>query len=432
MKYIKKILKNNEVQNTGWIIGGKLAQMLLSFIVGLWSARYLGPSNYGLLNYISAYIAFFTSFCTLGITSSVMLNEFSKYPKEEGKTLGTTIVLRVFSSFISAIIVVFIVFIVDDADPIMMLLALFSSIGLLFNAFDVIEYWFLKQYMSKNVAIASFAGYCAAAGYKVVLLINQKSVTYFAMASSIDYIIIAVVLFIVYKKKHGPKLSFSFDRGKKILSVSYHFILSGMMVAIYGQTDKIMLRFILSEKEVGYYSIATSISTMWVFILSAIISSQSPTIVRLKKEGNKIEYCRKNRQLYGMIFYISLVVAVIVTILAPFIIEILYGESYYDSINPLRVIIWYVSFSYLGVARDIWLVCENKQKYSKYMYVMAIMINIEMNYVLIPKYGATGAAIASLITQMMTSIVLPLIWKDMRENVKLIIQGILCVDYIKK
>lgn len=432
IKYLKWLSKNNEVKNTGWIIGGKVAQMALSFVVGIWSARYLGPSNYGLLNYISAYTALFTSLCTLGITSSVLVNEFTKYPEEEGTTLGTTIGLRLISSIMSAIMIVSVVNIVDAGDPLLMWIAIFSSIGLIFKVFDVIEYWFLKRYQSKITAIASFVGYCATSIYKIFLLVNGKGVVYFAMATSVDYIVIALILFAAYKKNKGQKLKFSFKRGKEILSVSYHFILSGMMVAIYGQTDKMMLKYMLSETEVGYYSTASTLSTVWVFVLAAIISSLSPAIVRLKKNGDDKEYRRKNRQLYGIVFYLSIGVSLLFTLFAPIIIRILYGEEYLGSISPLRVITWYVAFSYLGVARDIWLVCENKQKYSKYMYIIAAIANVGLNYIMISKWGVTGAAAASLITQIMTSILIPLLWKDMRENVILIIQAILCKDFFER
>lgn len=428
MKALKSLFKSDEIRNTGWIISGKLAQMALALVVSLWSARYLGPSNYGLLNYASAYVAFFTSLCTLGITSSVLISELTKHPESEGTTLGTSITLRLISSLLSMAMIVSIVFVVDDGDPLIVWIAALSSIGMFFQAFDIIEYWFLKRYLSKITAIASFVGYCIASAYKIVLLIGGRDVVYFAVATSVDYIAIAIFLFIAYKKNAGPKLSFSWKRGKEILAVSYHFILSGAMVAIYGQTDKIMLKLMMSETEVGYYSTASSLSTMWCFVLSAVISSMSPTITRLKKEENEDEYLRKNRQLYGVVFYTSVCMSLLIAVFASVIVNTLYGEAYEGSIAPLRIIVWYVAFSYLGVARDIWLVCENKQKYSKYMYIIAAIANVCMNLLLIPRLGATGAALATLITQFLTSLVIPLLWKDTRENAKLIAEAIFCKD----
>ena len=425
-------LRNKETKNASWIIGGKLAQMALSFFIGIWTARFLGPGNYGLLNYVSAYIAFFTSFCTLGFTAVVMVNELTKNPDEEGTAIGTSMVLRLISSAISAIAIVGLVYLIDKDEPETILIAVLASVSLLFQVFDSIEYWFQKRYLSKITSIAIFIGYCFTTAYRVVLLILEANVYWFAFATSIDYIVVAVVLFIVYKKYGGPKLKFSWAKGKQLLAVGCSFILSGMMVAIYGQTDKIMLKLMLSETEVGYYSTAANLCVMWTFVLSAIVSSLAPTITNFKKEGNEEDYLRKNRQLYAIIFYISIGVSAIITLVAPLAIRILYGAEYEGSIMPLRIVTWYVAFSYLGVARDVWLVCENKQKYSKYIYLLAAVSNVGLNFAFIPLLGPSGAAVASLLTQVLTSLLLPCLFKALRPNVKLILMGITFYDYRHK
>ena len=109
---LRNISKNKVVKNAGWIIGGRLVNKLLAFLVGLLTARYLGPSNYGLINYAAAYISFFASICTLGINSIIVKN-FVDHPDEEGKTIGTTLLLRAVSSLLSALMIVGIVGIVD-------------------------------------------------------------------------------------------------------------------------------------------------------------------------------------------------------------------------------------------------------------------------------------------------------------------------------
>lgn len=431
MKLLGKI-KNKESKNASWIIGGKLAQMLLSFGINIWTTRFLGPGNSGLINYVGAYVAFFTSFCTLGFTAVVMVNELTKNPDDEGTTLGTSIVLRLISSFFSAVTIVAIVMIVDHFDFEITLIAILSSVSLLFQVFDSIEYWFQKRYLSKVTSIAIFIGYCFTSIYRIVLLILQANVYWFAFASSVDYIVIALVLFIVYKKSNGPRLRFSWSKGKELLKIGSSFILSGMMVAIYGQTDKIMLKIMLSEVEVGYYSTAANLCVMWTFVLSAIVSSLAPTITNFKKEGNEEDYLKKNRQLYCLIFYISIGVSAILTLVAPIVVRILYTSDFDGSIIPLRIITWYVAFSYLGVARDIWLVCENKQKYSKYIYLLAAISNVALNFAFIPILGASGAAIASLLTQILTSLVLPCVFKELRPNVALILKGITFYDFRHK
>ena len=69
--------------------------------------------------------------------------------------------------------------------------------------------------------------------------------------------------------------------------------------------------------------------------------------------------------------------------------------------------------------------CENKQKYLKYIYVGAAVMNVIMNLIFIPIWGTSGAAAASLLTQIATSIILPFFIKALRPNTKLMLQAIL-------
>lgn len=124
------------------------------------------------------------------------------------------------------------------------------------------------------------------------------------------------------------------------------------------------------------------------------------------------------------LFYVSMGVSVLFTIFGGIAINLLYGEAYLPAVNPLRVATWYIAFSYLGVARNAWLVCENKQRYLKYIYLIAAIANILLNLIFIPFFGATGAAIASLISQIMTSLVIPSFNKNMRQNAKLMVDAI--------
>lgn len=424
------ILKNKEVKNAGWLIGGKIFQMILSLLVGVLTARYLGPGNYGLISYGTSYIGLFGSVCTLGI-NAVIIKDFIDNPKEQGKAIGTAILLRVISSISSVAMVMGIVGIVDKGEPETIAIVFLCSIALVFNVFDTINYWFQSRYQSKITAIATLIAYIVTSAYKIILLILKKDIYWFAFATSVDYICIAIILLIAYKKYNGQKFSFSMRKGKKLLSKSYHYILSGMMVAIYGQTDKLMLKQMLDETSVGYYSTATTVCAMWVFVLSAIIDSLYPTIIRLYNENKNEQFERKNRQLYAIVFYVSVFVSVCFTLFGDIAIKILYGEDYLGAINPLKIVTWYTAFSYLGVARNAWIVCENKQKYLKYIYVCAAVLNVILNFIFIPIWGASGAAFASLITQIFTSIILPSLIKPLRANSKLMIEAILLKNTFK-
>ena len=306
---LAKFKNNKEAKNAGWLIGGRVAQMILSFFVSILTARYLGPGNYGIISYVNAYVAFFTSLCTLGL-NSVIIKDFVDKPEEQGEAIGTSLALRFVSSFFSALMILCIVRVVDRNEPKTIVIAILCSISLVFQVLDTFNYWFQSRYASKVTSIATFVAYAATALYRIVLLIFQKDVQWFAFATSIDYMVLGTILFCAYKKYNGPKLSVSLEKAKSLLGRSYHYILSGMMVAIYGQTDKFMLKQMLGETSVGYYSLASTVNLMWVFVIQAIIDSMYPTIMNLygkdkkqfeRKErgGNRAALCYCHLCLYG-------------------------------------------------------------------------------------------------------------------------------------
>lgn len=419
----KSFLKNKEVGNASWLIGGKVLQMAISLVVGVITARYLGPSNYGLIGYGAAYVSFFTAFCSLGL-NSVIIKDFIDNPHEQGEAIGSAILMRLFSSLLSAAMIVGFVCVVDNNEPMTIAVVALCSVGAIFHVFETFNYWFQSQYKSKITAVATLLAYIVTSVYKIILLIMEKDVRWFAFSSSVDYIVVAVFLFVAYKKHNGVKLKFSLKKSKSLLKVSYNYILSAMMIAVYSQTDKLILKQMLDESAVGYFTTATAICAMWVFVLQAIIDSIYPTILNLKGKNQEL-YEKKNRQLYAIVFYVSTAVSVAFLILSEFVVKILYGEEYLPAADVLKVVSWYTAFSFLGVARNAWIVCENKQKYLKYIYGCAAVLNVVMNLILIPILGTIGAAVATLITQVLTSIILPFIIKELRPNAKLMIEAIM-------
>lgn len=422
MVKLKQLLSNKIFQNAGWLVIGKVIQMVISLVVGILTARYLGPKGYGLISYASAYITFFSVFCTLGI-NSVLVKELVDHPKQEGMVLGTALGLRGISSLLSAIVMIGISMILDANDPLAQVVVALCSIGVLFNIFDVFNYWFQSKLESKKTAIAALVAYSVTAAYKIFLLATGKSVQWFALATSVDYICIAIILFWYYRRENGDKLAFSWRYGKQLLGNSCHFIFPGLMVAIYAQTDKIMLKHMLNEEEVGFYATATALCSMWTFILSAIIDSLTPVIMQSYK-NDKEKYERYNKLLYCIVFYLSAFVSLAFIVGGNLAITILYGEAYLPAVAPLMVVTWYTAFSFLGSARNAWIVCEKKQKCLKYIYVLAAVVNVVLNLLLIPIWGTIGAAVASLISQVITVMVVPFFIKDIRKNSIMMLEAI--------
>lgn len=426
---LKKIVKNKIFNNISWIIIAKLFEMVISLFVGMLTARYLGPANYGIIGYVTSYVTFINAFCTLGL-NNIIVKELINNKDKQGEYIWTCIVMKFISSVISTIALNIIIVILHPNNKEMLLVTILSSISILFNSTDTINYWYRSKLEAKKISIISTIAYVISSIYKVVVIILKKNVVWVAFSTTFDAIIIAIVLLFMYKKDKGQKFYFSFKTAKKMLKQSYHFILSGLMVSIYAQMDKIMIGKILNVSEVGYYTTAVTISTLWSFIPTAIIETANPIINEEKKKNNSM-YIKRLKQLYATIVYLSILYGLFVTIFAKPIVSILYGKEYLSSISALRIVVWYCAFAYLGVCKNIWLICENKEKYEKYFTLFGAVTNLILNLILIPKYGIEGAALATLITQIATNLIYPLFFKETRINSKYIIESLLLKDILK-
>lgn len=421
-KLINKFRENLFLTNTIWNIGGKVIQMFISLIVGMLTARYLGPSNYGIIGYTASYVTFFSAICQLGF-NSIAVKEILEQPDKQGEILGSTIFFRVLSSLLSSVGVVILVYFLDSADPLVMKVAFLQSLSLVFQSFEMIHFWYQSRMETEvSVKVQTFA-YLIMAAYKIIILALGKDVTWFACSTAIEAAVVGAALIRSYRRSRGQRLKISFICGTEMLKYSYHFILSGMMVTIYSHMDKIMLEQMLNETAVGYYTAATKVAQMWSFVLTALINSARPLIISARKQSAEV-YVKQNKRLYAAILWIGIAVAAVMTVGGKWIVQLMYGKEYLPATSSLQISAWYTMFAMLGTARGIWIVCENKAKYVKYYLGMGAVLNIILNYLLIPVYGPGGAAAATLITQIFTAVFAPALFKETRVYTRYVIQAV--------
>ena len=415
-------MKNSAFKNAGWIIGCKIVQSLLNFVIGMITARYLGPSNYGVISYVASIVAFAMPLMQLGLKNT-LVKEFVDTPEKEGSILGTAMVINIISSIACMIGSVAFVMFVNAGERETIIVCALYSLTLLFNATELTQYWFQSKLLSKYPSIAALVAYVVVAIYKIYLLVTQKSIVWFALSNVIDYALISVMLIVIYVKVGGQKLSFNWSLGKELLSRSKYYIIPSMMVIIFQHTDRIMIKLMAGETETGLYSAAITCIGITGFVFAAIIDSARPLILE-EKVKNEANYEKRVIQLYSLITCLSLAQSIGMTVLAKPIVLILYGADYSKTALILAVAVWYITFGHYGSVRNIWILAENQQKYLTGINVAGASANILLNLCLIPVLGAVGAAIASIVTQFFTNVIIGFIIKPIRRNNYLMIQGL--------
>lgn len=421
-KLMVRLTKSKFIRNTGWIMFAQIYQMMLSLIIGVLSARYLGPSNYGTINYAASYISFFSIACALGL-EGIVVKEIVDNRESEGIVLGSSIVMRLAAGFLSMIAVCAIVAIANPGDQVLLMVAFMQSLVLLFNAFHIIDTWYQSYLRSKTSTIIKCIAYTGMSVYRVWLLITGKSVEWFAFATSLDALLIAVLFLLRYRMDGTQKLRFNITVSKHLIGLSYHLIISSLMAVIYNQMDRIMIGKMIDQTHVGYYAAASTICHMWLFIPQALANSAQPLIIGLKGKDERL-YKKRIKQLSSTIFWMGVLFAICITVLSHFIIDILYGADYAQAREPLILIIWSTVFAAMSYSKSIWMICENNQKYSKYILLCGVVINLTLNSVWIPTIGMNGAAVATIITEFVCCFVAPFIFKPMRVFAKMQLEAI--------
>ena len=414
-------MQNKIVKNTGWIIGCRIIKSLLSVVITMLSARYLGPANYGLINYAASIVAFFTPLMQLGLNAT-LVQDIVSYPEKEGETLGTALTMNLLSAMGCVIGIAAFSTIANRGDATTVIVCVLYSFLLIFQSLEMVQYWFQAKLLSKYTSIVMLISYGIVSAYKSTLLIRGASVYWFAVSQAIDFAIIAGALLILYGKIGTQKLKFSKQRAKQMFHISKHYILSSLMVTVFAQTDKIMLKEMLGTNAVGLYSAATTCASIASFVFTAIIDSARPAIFAQAKKG-KTAAEQGICVLYSIIIYLSLVQCIAITVFSRLVVRVLYGSDYMDAVPTLRIVVWFTLFSYLGSVRNIWILQEGKQRYLWIINVSGALTNVVINFVLIPCWGINGAATASLVTQIFTNTVVGWFIKPIRPNNRLLWRG---------
>ena len=412
----------------GWLLGGKIVNMILSFFVSLATARYLGPDNFGSINYVAAYVSFFSSITSLGL-SVIVIKEISMGKEDDNEVIWTGILMRFLTAVFSTIAVIALVSITDKSDPLMVKIAMLESIAILASAFDTFMYWFLGKLLGKYTSIASVVAYIGMSLYRIYLLANNADILWFAFATSVDTLLLSLILMLCYVRENGFHPKVSVRLGKSLMKQSYHYMISGLIAILYSKIDQIMLKQMLDTYSVGLYTAALTIAGLWGMIPSAFIQSVSPILYKNAEENRGMFY-KRLRQSYAGIWLLNICWSLGVSIFSYWVIYLLYGKAYLGARGALVIVVWYTGITSIGSLTQVYLATENKNKYVNYFALAGLVTDVVLNALLIPKMGILGAAIATLVTYTVIHIVMPLAIKDTRDAGRLIIQGMLFRDVL--
>ena len=402
--------------NIGWLFVDKILRMGMGLLVGIWVARYLGPEQFGLLNFATAFTGLFGAIATLGL-QDVVVRDIVRYPASAQLTLGTAALMQLIGGLVSFLLILGTFALLRPDDTLARNIVAILGSMMLLRASEIAVYWFESQVQSKFTVWVQNGVFLVFAAVKVLLILQQAQLIAFVWAMLAEAAVVALILLIVMSLR-GPALTSlraSAARAKSLLQDSWPLVLSAVAITVYMKIDQIMLGLIIGDEAVGIYSAAVRISEVWYFIPMAIVASVFPAILKAKTTSEEHYYARL-QQLYDLMVVISVSVALPMTFLATPFVGVLFGEAFMGAGTALAIHVWGGLFVSMGLARGKWLLAENLQ-YMSYWYVLVGMFtNAIGNFLVIPLYGLAGAAWMTVLSQAMVALIAPAFYSKTRVS----------------
>lgn len=383
--------------NTSWLFAEKIVRISVSLFVGIWIARYLGPTNYGVLNYALSFVGLFLALSTLGL-DSILVRALLRNEHQEGELLGTTFSLKLFGALLMLLLISATLIFMDN-QPIENTLILLIASSTILHSFNVIDFYFQAKVLSKYVVYANMIALLFASLVKIYLIVTEASLVHFGLVILYESIVLALGIIYFYKTQGHSFRNWVYRHtvAKQLLRDSWPLILSTMVIALYMKIDQVMINNMLDNEAVGHYAAAVRLSEVWYFIPVVIANSLFPSILNSKQHSEELYYNRVQK-LYSLMVFLALLIIIPMSFLSEWIIVLLFGEQYLPAGDVLFIHIWSAVFIFLLHASGKWLVSENLTKQALYRNITGAIINIALNFYLIQKMGIVGAAISTLIS----------------------------------
>ena len=391
-------------KNTGWLFFGQMFSLLVSFFIAAWLARYLGPENFGVLSYAVAFVGLFGFISSLGV-DGILNRDLVRFPEKRDELLGTAFRLKIIGGLIAVCLTVLAAFVFQTNTLIKLLITLFT-IPFVLQSINVINIYFQAEVKSRNNVRTLIVATIISSILKIVVIIFNKGVIWLIIVYALDSLWQGLGLINAYRR-YGLKIkNWLFDKNlaKEMLANSWPLMLASAAGFIYLKIDQVMIGSMMGSREVGLYAAAVKLVEVWYFIPVILCSSLFPAIINAKKVGEDF-YKKRIKNFYLMMITIPVIIAIPVTFLAKPIIYILFGSGYLDSIIILQIYIWSSIGYFLGLAIYQYLMTEDRVKTIFITNLLAMAINVTLNFILIPRLGLIGAAVSTLISYFVIPVV---------------------------
>jgi O-antigen/teichoic acid export membrane protein len=373
-------------------------RFLLVTIVGFWVARHLGPIQFGAFNYGLALVGMMALVAELGL-EGIVRRELILQPHQGNSMVVTVSLVRLGGGSVAYAIIVasgFLGWVTAEEHRLLVVLGL-----MLFQpALMVSDLWFQARLGSRFTVLAQLVALGVGGTARICLIVNDAGLLAFAWVLILEAMIGVTVLWALAWRE-GLSFrwrAFRFRLACRFLREAWPMMLSGFAVLLYLRLDVIMLLHQVGQEAVGIYSAAVRFTEIWYFVPVALAVSVLPALLRTRERDHE-EYMARLQKFYDLNAGLAYGLALPLSLAAPWLVNLAYGPAYSASASVLMLHVWSSVFVFIGVARGQFLVNEGYTYFYLAATMAGLVINAGLNWVMIPRFGPWGAALATLIAQ---------------------------------
>lgn len=385
------------LKQSSWLLGAQMIARTIGFFYTIFLAKTLGVSDFGLYSIALTYFSLFSIITDFGFTR-YLVREVSLNPKKSSLLLFHVSILRLLISALLFVSFAFLLNIVDPDKP-RVALVLLAGLAIIPQAialtFDAIFTALQKlQYSSISLVFLSLAGtlfgfYFLRQGF------GAPGALYGFIAGHFIYLLILAFFLKIEKINYFDTFSIKEIKNLIIGSLPYAFL--GILGLLYFKIDTLILAYLKGNFDTGIYSAAYRFLEVIVFMPGALAAALFPVLTRSINNNFKSTY-----ELYlkftGIVLSVALIVSVSYFYLLPFLIAF-FLPQYMLSISVVKILSLTVPFLFMISIQGV--VLMSRKQFLKSLIIMSIFnlcFNIVLNFFLISQYSYTGAAWATVIS----------------------------------
>jgi len=387
--------------NTAWLFSEKVVGRLITFLLMVVLARALGTTGFGKLNFANSFAALFIVLADMGI-GTLITRDMAARRDDAAEYFGKSIVFTAPLVALAALVIVTAAFVANVPEDTFYLILLFAGYHLLknlgavyssvFKAFERMQY-IAGILLAERVLLL---GFCLLALQSSNILIGV-GIAYFAAGAL--FLLLAVAL--VHARFIVPEYRINPEHFKYLARQGFPLAVVAVVSVLYYNVDMIMLGKLRGEASVGVYGAAYRLFFTLATFFNPLLTAVFPTMSRLYEETDGARLGRAYSTSTKLLLGVSVPMVVGGALLSEGIIDFIYGADFAAAAPVFRWFALIIVVAYLNSANSYFLTSIKRQRVIAKAVGVTVAINLALNWVLIPTYGAFGAVWATMVSEVL-------------------------------